>query len=141
MGKSRRSSPLALDHVAIAVEDATALALVFKTLFGLETDAPENVGLHRLRFVQTAGTSVELVEPVSADAPVAKFLAAHGTALHHICFGVDDIDASLAALRSRGVRLIDEQPRPGAHGSRIAFLHPSSTGGVLVEIKQEQARS
>jgi methylmalonyl-CoA/ethylmalonyl-CoA epimerase len=127
--------------VAIAVADATALASVFKALFGLETDAPENVGLHQLRFVQTAGTTVELVEPLSADAPVSKFLAAHGTALHHICLRVDDIDASLAALRSRGVRLIDEEPRPGAHGSRIAFLHPSSTGGVLVEIKQDQVRS
>jgi LAO/AO transport system kinase len=130
-----------LDHVAVAVADASALAAMFKDLFGLETDAPEDVGQHRLRFVQTAGPTIELVEPLGPGAPVARFLASHGTGLHHICLRVADIDSSLAALKSRGVRLIDEHPRTGAHGSRIAFLHPSSTGGVLVELKQEHIPS
>jgi len=73
---------------------------------------------------------------VSDEAPVAKFLATRGEALHHLCFRVSDIEATLAALRQKGVQLIDQKPRAGAHGSRIAFVHPSSAGGLLIEIKQ-----
>jgi LAO/AO transport system kinase len=130
---------LPVDHVGIAVSDAQGMAALFQGLFGLRTDEPEDVGRHRVRFIQTGGSTLELVEALEPDAPVAKFLASRGTALHHVCFRVADLDAAMNDLRGLGVRFIDEQPRPGAHGSRIAFLHPSSTGGILVELKEPAA--
>jgi methylmalonyl-CoA epimerase len=131
-----RRPGLALDHVGIAVEQADDLvAWLFQT-FGLETSAAEDVGPHRLRFVQTTGGTLELVEPKSPEAPVAKFLKTRGPGLHHLCLRVDDIVAAMAALTARGVRLIDETPRVGAHGARIAFIHPASAYGLLIEIKQ-----
>ena len=109
---------------------------MFARLFGLTTSEPETVGPHRLRFVDTGGASVELVESLSPDSPVAKFLSSRGPGLHHICLRVRDIEAALAALQAQGVRLIDTQPRAGAAGARIAFIHPSSTQGLLIEIKE-----
>ena len=128
-----------LDHVGIAVRDAAPVAALFARWFGLATDAPEVVGAHRLRFVAAGGPTLELIEAVSADAPVAKFLEKRGDALHHLCFRVSDIDAVMAALTAQGVRFIDEAPRRGAHGSRIAFIHPTSAGGLLVELKEPAA--
>ena len=125
-----------LDHVGIAVEDATAMRDLFSRLFGLATGEPEVVGPHRLRFVETGGTSLELVEPLNAEAPIAKFLAKKGAGLHHICVRVPDIERAMADLSAKGVQFIDAAPRQGAHGSRIAFIHPSSACGLLVEIKQ-----
>jgi methylmalonyl-CoA epimerase len=125
-----------LDHVGIAVKDAARFAALFAKWFGLSTDQPETVGLHRLRFVEAGGVTLELVEAVSDEAPVAKFLAKRGEALHHLCFRVPDIDAAMQALRAQGIQFIDDKPRGGAHGSRIAFVHPSSAGGLLIEIKQ-----
>jgi methylmalonyl-CoA/ethylmalonyl-CoA epimerase len=125
-----------LDHVGIAVKDATPFVALFARLLGLSTDQPEVVGSHRLRFVEAGGVTLELIEAVTDEAPVAKFLSKRGEALHHLCFRVADIDATVTTLLKQGVRFIDEQPRPGAHGSRIAFIHPSSAGGLLVELKQ-----
>jgi LAO/AO transport system kinase len=125
-----------LDHVGIAVRDAAAFASMFEALVGLKTGSPEVIGAHRLRFVEAGGATLELVEAMSADAPVAKFLEKRGEALHHLCFRVADIDVAMAALKAKGVRFIDDVPRPGAHGSRIAFVHPTSAGGLLVELKQ-----
>jgi LAO/AO transport system kinase len=127
---------LSLDHVGVAVRDAAELTAIFDRLFGLQTDAPEDVGQHRVRFIGTAGTTVELVEPVTPDAPVARFLEKRGPGLHHLCLRVPDIAAAMAQLKERGVQFIDEEPRRGAHGSRIAFLKPASVGGLLVELKQ-----
>ncbi len=129
--------PGAVDHVGIAATDAGEYVDLFARLFGFETGAPEDVGPHRVRFVETGDTTLELVEPRTADAAVARFLRARGPGLHHVCLRVPDIDQAMAALRANGVRFIDEAPRPGAHGSRIAFLHPTSTGGLLVELKQK----
>jgi LAO/AO transport system kinase len=126
----------ALDHVGIAVEDATAMAARFRDLFGLQTDAPEDVAGHRVRFVDTGPARLELVEPLSQESAVAKFLSARGSGLHHLCLRVPDLDAALAALKARGVRLVDEAARSGAHGARIAFVHPSSTAGILIELKE-----
>jgi len=128
-----------LDHVGIAVNDAAAFSELFRKLAGLTTDEPEVVGSHRLRFVDAGGATLELVEATSPDAPVAKFLAKRGDALHHLCFRVTDIDAAIAQLSKQGVKFIDEQARQGAHGSRIAFIHPSSAGGLLIELKQPAA--
>jgi len=134
--RSAAAGPHSLDHVGVAVRDGQAMAALFHRLFGLSTGAPERVGDHHLRFVATGGATIELVEPATPDAPVAKFLEKRGQALHHICLRVPDIDAALADLRQRGVRLIDETPRAGAHGSRIAFIHPSSADGLLIELKE-----
>jgi LAO/AO transport system kinase len=125
-----------VDHLGVAVSDVPGVVEMFSKLFGLATSEAEDVGLHRLRFVQSGDTTIELVEPLSPDAPVAKFLASKGQGLHHLCLRVPDIDAALAALKGQGVRLIDEKPRAGAHGSRIAFIHPASTCGLLVELKE-----
>ena len=135
---SRVESPL--DHVGIAVAEAAGFVRMFGDLLGLSTDEPEVVGPHRLRFVDAGGATLELVEPTAPDAPVAKFLTKRGDALHHLCFRVADIDQAMNTLKARGVRFIDDEPRQGAHGSRIAFLHPTSTGGLLIELKQPAAR-
>src|SRR5207237_5597181 len=101
-------------------------------------DAPEEVPSQRVRahFIPAGESAIELLEATSDDSPIAKYIAKRGPGLHHITLGVDDIGAALAQLKARGVRLIDEHPRPGAHGSRVAFIHPSSTHGVLIELKQ-----
>jgi GTPase len=126
----------AIDHVGIAVADATALREMFARVFDLATDEPEDVGQHRVRFVQTGDATLELVEPLTPDSPIARFLEKRGPGLHHVCLLVSDIDAALRRLKSLGVQLIDERPRAGAHGSRIAFLKPASTGGLLIELKE-----
>jgi LAO/AO transport system kinase len=125
-----------LDHVGVAVADGDQVAELFARLFDLQADTPETLGEYRIRFLGGGPATVELVESLAADSPVAKFLAARGQALHHVCFRVPDLDATLARLKAQGVRLVDETPRPGAHGSRIAFLHPASTAGILVELKE-----
>jgi methylmalonyl-CoA/ethylmalonyl-CoA epimerase len=89
-----------------------------------------------LRFVAAGGPTLELVEATAADAPIAKFLERRGEALHHLCFRVSDIDRTMAELVAQGVTFIDERPRQGAHGSRIAFIHPTSAGGLLIELKE-----
>jgi LAO/AO transport system kinase len=129
-----------LDHIGIAVRDAAPFVAVFAKIAGLATGEPEIVGTHRLRFVAAGGVTLELVEAMSPDAPAAKYLERRGESLHHLCFRVPDIDAAIARLVADGVRFIDERPRAGAHGSRIAFIHPSSAGGLLIELKQPASR-
>jgi methylmalonyl-CoA epimerase len=132
----RPGASVTIDHVGIAVEDAAAFVDLFRRLFDLATDEPEDVGQHRVRFVDTGEATLELVEPLAADSPVARFLAKRGAGLHHVCVRVADLPATMRQLRDKGVRFIDETPRAGAHGSTIAFLHPSSAGGLLLELKQ-----
>lgn len=135
-GVNQLTPDVVLDHLGIAVADSTAMQAFFKDHFGLETTDLEDVGLHRLRFVQSGDATLELVEPLSAESPIAKFIAKRGEGLHHVCLRVKDIEATMAQLKAKGVEFIDAQPRQGAHGSRIAFLKPSSANGLLVEIKQ-----
>ena len=92
----------------------------------------------RAHFIPAGGAALELLEATAADSPIAKYLAKRGAGLHHITLGVDDLAAALERLRARGVRLIDDVARPGAHGSRVAFIHPSSSHGVLVELKEKK---
>jgi methylmalonyl-CoA epimerase len=91
----------------------------------------------RVHFIPTGEAALELLEATADDSPIAKYVQKRGPGLHHITLRVDDIAEALALLKARGVRLIDEQARPGAHGSLVAFIHPSSAHGVLVELKQE----
>ena len=128
-----------LDHVGIAVEDLNAALDFYRGVLGFDVEVPEDVPSQRVRahFIPVGASTLELLEATAADSPIAKFVAKRGPGLHHVCLRVDDIVAALAELKARGVRLIDEVPRPGAHHSLVAFLHPSSTHGVLVELKQK----
>ena len=128
-----------LDHVGIAVGALDAALAFYRDVLGLELDVPEDVPSQRVRahFIAVGESTLELLEATTEDSPIAKFVAKRGPGLHHVCLRVDDIKAALAELKARGVRVIDETPRPGAHHSLVAFLHPSSTHGVLVELKQK----
>jgi methylmalonyl-CoA/ethylmalonyl-CoA epimerase len=127
-----------LDHIGIAVANLEEALRFYRDALGLEIEAPEDVPSQRVRahFISTGESALELLEATDADSPIAKYLARRGPGIHHITLRVDDIAAALARLKSRGVRLIDETPRPGAHGSLVAFIHPASAHGVLVELKQ-----
>ena len=130
-----------IDHVGVAVSDLDESLKFFRDALGLELEAPEDIPSQRVRahFLQAGEATVELVEPTSEESPIAKFIGRRGPGLHHLCLRVDDIVSALAELKARGVRLIDETPRAGAHHSLVAFIHPSSTHGVLVELKQPAA--
>jgi methylmalonyl-CoA epimerase len=124
-----------IDHIAIAVHSIEEALQAYEGALGLELadvgEVPEQ-GV-RVAFLPTGESELELVEPLTSESGVAKFLEKRGEGIHHICFEVDDIEAALQDLADKGVRLIDEQPRQGAHG-RVAFLHPKSTHGVLIEL-------
>jgi len=130
-----------LDHVGIAVKDLPAALAFFRDALGLEVEAPEEVASQRVRahFVPVGGSSLELLEATAADSPIARYVEKRGPGLHHITLRVDDVSAAVEHLKARGVRMIDETPRPGAEGSTIAFVHPSAAHGVLVELKQAAA--
>jgi methylmalonyl-CoA/ethylmalonyl-CoA epimerase len=127
-----------LDHVGIAVANLSEALTFYRDALGLEIEAPEDVVSQRVRahFIPAGQSALELLEATADDSPIAKYVAKRGPGLHHITLRVDDIRAALARLKERGVRLIDEAPRAGAHGSLVAFIHPSSAHGVLVELKQ-----
>ena len=129
-----------LDHVGIAVGELDDALAFYRDVLGLEVEAPEEVPSQRVRahFIPVGESTLELLEATAGDSPVAKFVAKRGPGLHHVCLRVEDIVAALAELTAKGVRLIDETPRPGAHDSLVAFLHPASTHGVLVELKQKR---
>jgi len=128
-----------LDHIGIAVADLSAALAFYRDALGLEIEAPEDVASQRVRahFIPAGGAALELLEATAEDSPIAKYVAKRGPGLHHITLRVDDIRAALAQLKEKGVRLIDESPREGAHGSLVAFIHPASAHGVLVELKQD----
>jgi methylmalonyl-CoA epimerase len=127
-----------LDHVGIAVDRLDDALAFYRDALGLDVSVPEDVETQRVRahVVGTGSASLELLEATAPDSPIAAFVGKRGPGLHHITLRVEDLPAALRHLASRGVRLIDSVPRPGAHGSQIAFIHPSATHGVLVELKQ-----
>jgi methylmalonyl-CoA/ethylmalonyl-CoA epimerase len=129
---------LPLDHVAIAVPSIEAALPLFESLTGGSGSPVENLAAQRVNvsFVGTGIGRLELLEPSSADSTVQKFLDHRGAGLHHIAYRVDDLQAALDRLAASGIRLIDARPRPGAGGHLIAFLHPQSTNGVLIELVQ-----
>ena len=127
-----------LDHIGIAVSDLPASLAFFHDTLGLHLEASEEIASQKVRahFLSTGQSSLEILEATSPDSPIAKYLEKRGPGIHHVALRVDDIAAALDHLRSRGVRLIDERPRPGAEGALVAFIHPSAAHGVLVELKQ-----
>jgi methylmalonyl-CoA epimerase len=127
-----------LDHVGIAVKDLPAALAFYRDALGLEIETPEEIASQRVRahFVPVGEAKLELLEATGGDSAIAKYVEQRGPGLHHITLRVDDIHAALTQLKQRGARLVDETPRPGAEDALVAFIHPSSAHGVLVELKQ-----
>ena len=129
-----------LYHVAIAVNNLAEVEKVYTTGLGLKVEHREAVEDQKVNtsmlVPKDGGTAIELLEPMSEDSPISKFLEKRGEGIHHICYKVDDIEAVLAKLKEQGVRLIDEVPRPGAYNSRVAFIHPKAMNGVLIELAE-----
>jgi len=127
-----------LDHVGIAVERLDEALAFYRDALGLDVERPEEVSTQRVRahMLDTGPASLELLEATEPDSPIAGFLTRRGPGLHHVTLRVEDLRAALTQLSARNVRLIDAEPRPGAHGSLVAFIHPSAAHGVLVELKQ-----
>ncbi|HEX8252593.1 MAG TPA: methylmalonyl-CoA epimerase [Thermoanaerobaculia bacterium] len=125
-----------LDHIGIAVR-SLEVAKIYRAL-GLDVQHVETVETQRVKtaFLSVGDSNLELLEPTSPDSPIAKFIEKRGEGIHHICFRVDDIEAHLERLKAEGYRLINEAPVPGAHGCRVAFLHPAAGNGVLIELSE-----
>jgi len=136
-----RSTKAVLDHVGIAVQDVGQSLAFFRDALGLDVEVPEEVASQRVRahFIPVGESSIELLEATGSDSAIAKYDEKRGPGIHHITLRVDDIRAVLDQLKARGVRLVDQEPRPGAEGSLVAFIHPSAAHGVLVELKQKGA--
>jgi methylmalonyl-CoA/ethylmalonyl-CoA epimerase len=128
--------PTRIAHIGIAVRDLDALLPFFRDVLGLPHTPLADADGARIAGLIAGESLVELLEPTRGDSPVQKFLQKRGPGIHHVCFAVDDLDGALERCRAAGVVLIDETPRIGAEGKRIAFLHPKSTGGVLVELSE-----
>jgi methylmalonyl-CoA/ethylmalonyl-CoA epimerase len=126
-----------LDHIGIAVKSLDA-ARIYESL-GLRVEHVETVETQKVKtaFLSVGDASLELLEPSSPDSAIAKFIEKRGEGIHHICLRVDDLESHLARLKAEGYRLVNEAPVPGAHGCRVAFLHPSAGNGVLIELSEK----
>ena len=125
-----------ISHIGIAVEALGESAPFFRDVLGLPAVELDDADGARIEGFAAGESLVELLEASDPKSPIARFIARRGPGIHHICFSVDNLDEMLERCRRAGVRLIDEKPRVGAEGKRIAFLHPKSTGGVLVELSE-----
>ena len=134
MPPTRRGTRLA--HIGIAVRSLDEILPFYRDILGLPEVPLDDADGARIAGVAAGEPLVELLESESPDSPIGRFVAKRGPGIHHICFAVDDLDAALERCRAAGVRLIDESPRIGAEKKRIAFLHPASTAGVLVELSE-----
>ena len=123
-------------HVGLAVRALDQILPFYRDILGLPTVPLDDADGARIAGLAAGESLVELLEPADEQSPIGKFLSKRGPGIHHICFAVDDLDGTLERCRAAGVRLIDERPRIGAEGKRIAFLHPRSTGGILVELSE-----
>ncbi|WP_027389778.1 methylmalonyl-CoA epimerase [Chrysiogenes arsenatis] len=126
-----------IDHIGVAVRSLDE-AVGFYRAMGAEPYHFEEVPSQKVRvaFIKVGESNIELLEPTAPDSPVAIYLEKRGEGMHHICYNVDDVAAGLATLKDAGYRLIDEAPKPGAHGCTVAFVHPKSTNSVLTELSQ-----
>jgi methylmalonyl-CoA/ethylmalonyl-CoA epimerase len=127
-----------LDHIGIAVTSLKDALAVYQKSLGFHLHEIEEVPTEKVKvaILTSSETRVELLEPTSSASPVAKFLESRGGGVHHLAFAVREIEAEVERLRNEGVKLIEPAPRPGAQGSKVAFIHPKSTGGVLIELVQ-----
>ena len=131
---------MTIDHIGIATESLEDATAVWRDALGLKLDSTEEIATQGVRVAMySIGQShIELLEPLSPDTPVGKFLGKRGPGIHHIAVRVDDIRTALAELKAKGLRLIDEVPRVGAGGCLVAFIHPTAANGVLLELVQHQ---
>jgi methylmalonyl-CoA epimerase len=131
-----------LDHVGIAVREVEQALAFFRDAIGLHLEESEDVASQRVRahFLPAGAAKLELLEATTPDSAIARYVEKRGPGIHHIALRVDDINAALAALKAKGIRVVDETPRPGAEGALVAFIHPSAAHGVLVELKQAKDR-
>jgi methylmalonyl-CoA/ethylmalonyl-CoA epimerase len=132
---------LKIDHIGVAVENLDETLALYTGILGLELHGTETVEAQKVKtaFLPVGESEVELLATTDPEGPIGKFIAAKGQGVQHIAFRVEDIEAALAELKAKGVRLIDEVPRYGAGGARIAFIHPKATNGVLVELCERKA--
>ena len=135
MAHSRRATRgPRIAHIGVAVQSLDEILPFYRDILGMPEVALDDADGARISGLAAGESLVELLESSSADSPIGRFVAKRGPGIHHICFAVDDLDGTLDRCRQAGIRLIDERPRIGAEGKRIAFLHPSSTAGVLIEL-------
>lgn len=127
-----------LDHIAIAVPDLERAIRRFADDLGLQLEATEDVvsASTRAAFFPVPATRIELIHPLHASGPVQRFLETRGGGLHHLCFRTDDLTGDMAKLQAKGYRFLSDAPTPGAHGTRVVFIHPKSTDGVLIELAE-----
>jgi len=121
-------------HIGVAVPDIEAALAFYRDVLGLIPQPPQRADGALIVSLALGPSEVELLQPLDPDSPIAKFLARRGPGIHHVCYRVPDLDSALAACRELGYRLVDEVPRTGAGGHRIAFLHPKATAGILIEL-------
>lgn len=134
---------IGLDHIAIATGDLEEAIRRFLDDFGLELAGREAVPTEQTEtaFFPLPGTRIELVAPLDGQGPIRASVDTRGPGIHHICFATDDLDADVERLRAKGYRFTSEAPKPGAHGTRVIFVHPKSTGGVLIELAEHPEES
>ncbi|MEI6592093.1 MAG: methylmalonyl-CoA epimerase [Holophagaceae bacterium] len=132
---------LRINHLGIATPALAEAMERMSRLFDMGPEHTEEVAEQKVKtaFFPVGESTLEYLESTDPEGPIGKFLAKRGPGIHHVCFEVDDIDAAVAGLLAKGVRMIDQAPRKGAHGCRVAFLHPAETGGVLIELSQGMA--
>ena len=123
-----------LAHVGVAVRDLAGAAAFYRDVLGLAPGAPASSDGASIVCVEAGGAVIELLASADPGSPIGKYLARHGPGIHHLCFRVPDLERALARCQAAGYRLIDDVPRPGAGGHRVAFLHPKATGGILLEL-------
>lgn len=125
-----------IDHIGVAVKNIQQASKFYEEILGLKVEGLENVAEQKVNvaFIPITDSEVELLESTEVDGPVAKYIDARGEGVQHVAFRVENIEEALAELKAKGVRLIDQQPRKGAGGAKIAFIHPKETNGVLIEI-------
>jgi len=132
-----------INHIGVAVSSIEEALPFYRDSLGMTFSGTEEVPsqLVKVAFLSVGESKIELLEPTSPESPVAKFLEKNGPGVHHLAYGVEDIEAAIAKLVSKGTRMIDSVPRNGAHGARIAFIHPKSSGGVLTELCEAHENS
>jgi len=132
-----------INHIAIAVNNIEEAAKFYQNVLGLNLSGIEMVAAQKTRvgFFKIGESNIELVQPAESDSPLVKFLETKGQGIHHICFEVDDVEAEVKAYLEKGATLIDQKPRPGAHNTKVAFIHPRSSGGVLIELCEYPKKS
>lgn len=130
-----------IDHIGVAVQSLEQVKSLFAAVFGLEPEFEETVEEQKVRAAgfRIGESKIEFLEPTSPESPIAKFLEKRGEGLHHVALSVDDVVAVLGKMKAQGLSLIDEAPRTGAEGKKIAFVHPKSISGILLELSQENS--